>query len=133
MVTIKTLLAIGGLALANLACVQPAQAYGGYGYGRGDGHGDSRSSDRRGGYGHPINERQARQEWRIREGLARGQLTRWEARRLEQEQAYIRHVARNARADGYLSHLELAVLETMQDVAGRHIRQEKHDDEYRRW
>ncbi len=121
---IKALLAIGTVAVASLAATQPALAHG---YGHGEGFG-------RPGYGgQRIDEREARQEWRIRQGVASGELTHREAYRLEREQAYIRHAEREARADGYLSRGERARIEAMQDEASRHIRYEKHDGEFRRW
>jgi hypothetical protein len=119
---IKTFLALSSVAFAGLAMVQPAQAQP-YGDGYHD-HGHRHGS---------IRARQERQERRIEEGVASGELTRREAYRLEREQAYIRQAKREARSDGYISPGERARLEAMQDRAGRHIRHERHDEQVRRW
>ena len=78
-----------------------------------------------------IDRRQERQEFRIRRGVATGELTRREYWRLEREQAYIRGLERNAEADGYISSYERARIRAAQDAASRHIHQEKHDGRQR--
>ena len=83
-----------------------------------------------------IDRRQARQDYRIHEGVRRGEITRHEYRRLEREQAHIRHMERNAKADGYVSHYERDRIRAAQNSASRHIHNEAHDGNrrwYRRW
>jgi hypothetical protein len=79
-----------------------------------------------------IDRRQERQEFRIRQGVASGELTRREYWRLEREQAYIRGLERNAEADGYVSPYERARIRAVQDAASRRIHEERHDGQ-RRW
>jgi uncharacterized membrane protein YebE (DUF533 family) len=74
-----------------------------------------------------IRDRAEHQEERIQRGVARGQLTREEAYRLERQQEHIRHEARRARADGWIDPYERARIERMQDRANRNISREKHD------
>jgi len=65
-----------------------------------------------------------------------GEITRREAYRLEREQAHIRHMERNAKADGYVSHYERDRIRAAQNSASRHIHNEAHDGNrrwYRRW
>jgi len=76
-----------------------------------------------------IDARQARQAARIDHGLARGALTRHEARHLWRMQARIARAERHAKADGVLTRHERAYLTRLQDRASRHIRHETHDAE----
>ncbi len=89
------------------------------------------------GYGGSnIDRRQARQDYRIHQGVRSGEITRREAYRLEREQAHIRHMERNAKADGYVSHYERDRIRAAQNAANRHIYNEAHDGNrrwYRRW
>lgn len=83
-----------------------------------------------------IDRRQARQDYRIHEGVRRGEITRHEYRRLEREQGHIRRLERNAEADGHVSHYERARIRAAQNAASRHIYNEAHDGNrrwYRRW
>ncbi|MES2886520.1 MAG: hypothetical protein V4739_00780 [Pseudomonadota bacterium] len=89
------------------------------GYSHGQGHADRDGSS--------VWERSRHQDRSIRHGVATRQLTPHEAYRLERQQARIRHEARQARADGWISPYERERLERMQDRAGRHIRHERHD------
>ena len=75
-----------------------------------------------------VTGRQIRQQKRIDQGIASGELTRWEVRRLEREQARIQRVKQEAWSDGYLSPGEKATLKVMQDKASMHIYQLKHND-----
>jgi hypothetical protein len=84
------------------------------------------------GYSDRVDRRQERQEHRIRQGVAAGELTQREYWRLEREQAYIRRLERNAEADGYVSPYERARIRAAQDVASRRIHEERHDGQ-RRW
>ena len=86
--------------------------------------------------GSNIDRRQAIQDYRIHQGVRSGEVTRREAYRLEREQAHIRHMERNAKADGYVSHYERDRIRAAQNAASRHIYQESHDRNqrwYRRW
>lgn len=76
-----------------------------------------------------VDARQYNQEQRIRQGVRSGEITRGEFYRLEAEQARIRHLERNAKADGYVSPAERARLNAAQNAASRHIYQEKHDSQ----
>ena len=83
--------------------------------------------------GDRIENREARQAARIREGRASGELTRWEARRLWYEQRRIHQMERWAKRDGYVSREEARRIEHAQDAASRHIRREKHDGQTTWW
>lgn len=78
-----------------------------------------------------IDERQRNQMERIRDGLQSGQLSRFEARQLLQEQKQIERAQRRYLADGRLSRDEWLALDRLQDQAGRNIREEKHDRDWR--
>jgi len=65
--------------------------------------------------------RHQRQEDRIQQGLASGQLTPGEARRLQNEQARIRGAEGRMRADGNLSPQERARLNAMQQKSSQDI------------
>lgn len=78
-----------------------------------------------------IDERQARQEARIRDGLANGEITHREARRLFQLQREIRQAERMAKADGVVTRDERRELMAMLDRADRQIFRQKHDQQYR--
>ena len=75
-----------------------------------------------------INERQGRQQHRIYNGVASGQLTARETYRLERQQAHIARYEARSRADGPgLTRHERYRLEQMQDRASRNIRHQRHD------
>ena len=74
-----------------------------------------------------IDQREANQQARIDAGVASGQLSRREARRLEREQAQIRAAERNAKADGVVTPGERRELTRMQDEASANIHAQKHD------
>lgn len=78
-----------------------------------------------------INQRQARQEQRIDQGLARGELTRHEARELRQGQREIRRAETRALADGRLDWREARHLTAMLDAADLRIRELRHDRDHR--
>lgn len=78
-----------------------------------------------------INRREYREQYRIRQGIRSGELTRREAGRLEAEQARIRVDERYARRDGYISPRERARLDRELDRAGRDIYRQKHDGQDR--
>ena len=76
-----------------------------------------------------VDQREMNQQARIDAGVASGQLSRREARRLEREQAQIRAAERNAKADGVVTPHERRQIERMQDQARANIRAALHDDE----
>lgn len=74
-----------------------------------------------------IDERQARQEQRIDQGVASGELTKREATRLTQQQNRIDRVEDRAKADGELTKPERARLTHAQNAASRDIARKKHN------
>jgi hypothetical protein len=74
-----------------------------------------------------VNQRQRHQQARIREGVASGDLTRAETRRLRVEQRHIRRTERRAKADGTVTVQERAKIQRKQNRASRDIRRQKHD------
>ena len=78
-----------------------------------------------------INQRQARQEQRIERGVARGEITRWEARELRQGQREIRRAEARALADGRLDWREARHLTAMLDAADVRIRELRRDRDHR--
>jgi hypothetical protein len=75
-----------------------------------------------------IDQREDFQQQRIQQGIESGQLTPWEARRLENEQARIQATEDRMKADGNLSPRERARLTEMQNRAGRDIYRLDHND-----
>ncbi|MDD5390354.1 MAG: hypothetical protein PHD37_13485 [Gallionellaceae bacterium] len=80
---------------------------------------------------HNIDARQQQQMWRIREGMATGQISRHEARDLMREQMEIERTQRYYLADGHLSRDEWISLDRMLDQADANIREEKYDRNWR--
>lgn len=74
-----------------------------------------------------IDQRQGNQEQRIDQGIASGQLTARETRRLETEQVHINKVEDKAKADGSVTAQERKRLTAMQNQSSRDIRHQKHD------
>jgi hypothetical protein len=75
-----------------------------------------------------VDERQKRQQERIGEGVASGELTPKETMKLEAEQAKIQRKKRRFRRnDGKLGPKEKAILSHDQNKASKHIYKEKHD------
>jgi len=74
-----------------------------------------------------IDRRQQRQQDRIHQGQASGQLTPREARRLQNEQGSIRGAERRMRADGNLSPQERTRLNTMQNRGSQDINRLRHN------
>jgi hypothetical protein len=79
-----------------------------------------------------IDARQARQQERIERGVARGDLTRREARTLQQGQREIARVEAQAKADGRVSRYEMRQLIALLDQADVQIRELRHDRDGRR-
>ena len=74
-----------------------------------------------------VDTRQAHQDQRIEQGVASGQLTARETRRLEREQQHIARVETRAKADGQVTPQERKRLHHLQDRASRDIHRQKHD------
>lgn len=74
-----------------------------------------------------IDKRQARQQQRIDQGKASGQLTEKEAARMQQRQDRIAQREAKAKADGTVTAKERAGLQHQQNKASRKIRRNKHD------
>ena len=80
-----------------------------------------------------INRMQAQQHRRIVQGMRSGELTSREARRLQAEQRNIRRQERAYLADGHLSRWERRDLYGDLRDANRHIYNQTHDAQTRRW
>lgn len=78
-----------------------------------------------------VDKRQANQDRRIDQGVASGQLTRREARRLERQQAAIDRAEGKAKADGTVTTQERKRLHRMENEASRDIHHQKHDRQRR--
>lgn len=78
-----------------------------------------------------VDARQQRQERRIEQGKASGELTRREAHRLERQQDRIDKAEAAAKADGKVTGAERAGLQRMQDKASGRIHRQKHDRQHR--
>ncbi len=78
-----------------------------------------------------VNHRQQHQQSRIQQGVASGELTRGETRRLQAGQRHIRYEERAYRADGQLTRSERADLHRDQNQASRDIYRQKHDGQSR--
>ena len=75
-----------------------------------------------------VDRRERRQQARIADGVASGELTPRETVRLERKQARIdRHIARDRADGGGLSPAERARIHRQQNRASRQIYREKHD------
>jgi hypothetical protein len=74
-----------------------------------------------------VDAREAKQDARIDQGVASGQLTARETRRLEREQKHIAKVEAHAKADGKVTVAERARLHRAQNAASRDIARQKHD------
>ena len=78
-----------------------------------------------------IDARQARQEERIQAGVARGDLSRREARVLEQGQREIARAEARAKVDGRVTPREMRELVAMLDRADAQIRALRHEPQRR--
>lgn len=83
-----------------------------------------------------IDRTQARQLEEIEKGRYTGQLTRKEYRDLVAEQAYIKRLENQAKADGRVTKREYSAIRDAQKAAEKHIYAESHDNQralWRRW
>ena len=74
-----------------------------------------------------VAQRQARQEQRIQQGVASGQLNARETLRLEREQKRVATAEARAEGDGKVTAAERKRLHKMQNAASADIRHQKHD------
>lgn len=74
-----------------------------------------------------VDKREARQDTRIQNGVASGQLNAKETYRLEKQQANINQAEAKAKADGKVTAAERARLHRKQDRASANIARQKHD------
>ena len=74
-----------------------------------------------------IEHREARQQQRIQQGIASGQLTPKETARLEAQQGRIETAQAKAKSDGVVTARERASLTRRQNRASRNIHRQKHD------
>lgn len=77
-----------------------------------------------------VDQRQVEQAQRIDQGVASGELSRREARRLERDQQHVENVEARAKADGVVTPRERARLDRAQDTQSRHIARQKHDRQH---
>jgi hypothetical protein len=79
-----------------------------------------------------VDQRQANQEQRIDQGIAREQLNERESNRLNKQQQHVNTMEDRARHDGVMTKQERARIAAAQDRAARHIAREKHDRQGKR-
>jgi hypothetical protein len=72
-----------------------------------------------------VDQREAVQQNRIADGVAKGELTPRQTRHLEKQQRHIRHAEAKAKSDGVVTGAERAKLTAMQDHAGANIAVDK--------
>ena len=78
-----------------------------------------------------VDRREARQTWRVRQGVQSGQLTRAEARRLRMGQLRVHRMERRSERDGVVTRRERFRMENFQDRQSRHIWRLKHNGRVR--
>lgn len=78
-----------------------------------------------------VDRREARQQKRINQGVASGQLTPKEAARMEAQQGRIENAEARAKSDGVVTAKERAALAKRQNKASRNIHRNKHDAQSR--
>lgn len=74
-----------------------------------------------------FDQRQARQQERIEQGVSSGQLTEREAVRLDKGQDRLQRMEDKAKSDGVVTRQERNRLQHAEDVQSRHVYREKHD------
>jgi hypothetical protein len=79
-----------------------------------------------------IDQRQANQEQRIDKGIASGELTKREARRMNHQQNVINRAEDKAKADGVVTAKERARLTKAQNKTSKRIYRQKHDAQERK-
>lgn len=79
-----------------------------------------------------VDQRQANQEQRIDQVIAREQLNERESNRLNKQQEHVNTMEDRAKSDGVMTKKERARITAAQDRASRHIAREKHDRQGKR-
>jgi hypothetical protein len=79
-----------------------------------------------------IDQRQANQEQRIDKGIASGELTKPEARRMNRQQAVVNRAEDRAKADGIVTAQERKRLTKAQNATSKRIYRQKHDAQDRK-
>jgi hypothetical protein len=79
-----------------------------------------------------FDQRQANQEQRIDQGIAKEQLNERESNRLNKQQQHVNTMEDRAKSDGVMTKKERARIAAAQDRAARHIAREKHDRQGKR-
>lgn len=74
-----------------------------------------------------FDQRQERQQQRIDQGVASGQLTQREAARLDAGQDRLQRMEDRVKSDGTVTRQERARLQHAENVQSRHIARQKHD------
>ena len=77
--------------------------------------------------GATIDQRQAKQQGRIAQGVTSGQLTPREATRLQQREANVQRMEDRAKADGTLTKKEAGAIAKKQNSVSQAIYRQKHD------
>ncbi|MFQ5485293.1 MAG: hypothetical protein ACE5DO_08170, partial [Desulfobacterales bacterium] len=78
-----------------------------------------------------INEKQANQRHRVKQGVVSGELTAREANRLARRQAQIARKERRFKSDGIFTKRERAIIHKDLAEASQNIYRQKHDDQSR--
>lgn len=76
-----------------------------------------------------MDAREKHQDKRIEKGMANGEISKHEAKRLRMEQRGIDRAQKRAEADGQVTDKERARIDRMQDRAGKDIKRQRHDDQ----
>lgn len=79
-----------------------------------------------------LDNREKRQQRRIKHGVRSGTLTRREARRMERQQARTHRMEARAKSDGTVTRRERIRLQRRSNRTSRHIYRQKHDNQNRR-
>lgn len=124
----KTLIALLTFGALGLAAGGAQASWYHHGYGPGHAFQAHKQSQL---FGQQINARQERQMARIQAGMRQGDLTRFEFRRLMQEQHDIRAMEHHFASDGLIDAREFQRLDRALDIASRNIKLEKHDSQDR--
>jgi len=79
-----------------------------------------------------VDNRERRQQKRIRHGVKTGTLTKNEAVRLEKQQVKTHRMEAKAKSDGKVTANERAKLQHRENKTSRHIYRQKHDNQNRK-
>jgi hypothetical protein len=78
-----------------------------------------------------VDNRERRQQKRIRQGVKSGELTRHEGARMEKQQAKTHALEAKAKSDGTVTRKERARLQHRENKTSRRIYRQKHDGQTR--